>query len=163
MPITALPALDRTSVNFKADVDAFFGSQLPTFSTEAEAARADIVIKQGQAAASATAASSSEGAALASKNAAATSKTNADAARDAAILARTGAEVALDSFDDRYLGPKAVAPTLDNDGAALLVGALYWDTAIPGMRAYTGTVWTTLPAATAGAIANTPTSGIAAT
>jgi hypothetical protein len=102
------------------------------------------------------------GEALTSANAAALSKTNADTARDSAIAARNAAETALDSFDDRYLGAKATAPTLDNDGNALIVGALYWDTTIPGMRAYTGTAWTTLPAATAGAVANTPAGNIVA-
>ncbi|MCZ2397822.1 MAG: hypothetical protein LC100_14930, partial [Chitinophagales bacterium] len=37
MTITALPSLNRTSPTFKADVDTFFGSQLPTFSTEVNA------------------------------------------------------------------------------------------------------------------------------
>lgn len=60
----------------------------------------------------------------------------------------TAAAASYDSFDDRYLGAKAVAPTTDNDGGALLTGALYWDTALPGMRSWNGSVWVTLPAAT---------------
>lgn len=163
MPITALPALDRTSVNFKANVDTFFGSQLPTFSTEAEAARVEINNNTASASASAATATTKAGEALTSANNAATSKTGADTARDAAVVARTAAEAALDSFDDRYLGAKAVAPTLDNDGAALLTGALYWDTALPGMRSWNGAAWVTLPAATAAAISNTPAGGISAT
>ena len=81
-------------------------------------------------------------------NNAALSKTGADSARDAAVIAQNSAEAALDSFDDRYLGAKAVEPTTDNDGGALLTGALYWDTALPGMRSWNGTEWVTLPAAT---------------
>lgn len=163
MPITALPALDRTSANFKANVDTFFGSQLPTFSTEAEAARVEINNNTTSASTSASTATTKASEALTSANNAATSKTGADTARDAAVVARTAAESALDSFDDRYLGPKATAPTLDNDGAALLTGALYWDTALPGMRSWNGTAWVTLPAATAAAISNTPAGSIAAT
>ena len=72
----------------------------------------------------------------------------ATGARDAAVIAKNAAEAALDSFDDRYLGAKAVAPTADNDGAALLTGALYWDTSLSGMRSWNGSVWVTLPAAT---------------
>lgn len=79
---------------------------------------------------------------------AAVSKTGADSARDAAVIAKNAAEAALDSFDDRYLGAKAVAPTTDNDGGALLTGALYWDTVLPGMRSWNGGAWVTLPAAT---------------
>jgi len=47
----------------------------------------------------------------------------------------------LDSFDDRYLGPKSSAPTLDNDGNALVVGALYFDTTSGKMRVYTVSGW----------------------
>ena len=81
-------------------------------------------------------------------NNAAISKTGADSARDDAVIAKNSAEAALDSFDDRYLGAKASAPATDNDGGALLTGALYWDTALPGMRSWNGSVWVTLPAAT---------------
>lgn len=53
MAITPLPALDRTSATFKTDLDDFFLTDLPTFSTEAEAARVAIVASQAAAAASA--------------------------------------------------------------------------------------------------------------
>lgn len=36
-------------------------------------------------------------------------------------------DAAFDSFDDRYLGAKATAPTVDNDGNALIVGAKYFN------------------------------------
>lgn len=73
---------------------------------------------------------------------AATSKTGADSARDAAVIAKNAAEVALDSFDDRYLGQKSSNPTADNDGGALLVGALYFRTTAPiGMKVWTGAAW----------------------
>ena len=164
MPITPLPALDRTSVNFKANVDAFFGSQLPTFSTEAEAARVEINTKQGQAAASAAAAAASEAAVRASKDAAGLSEGAANTARNAAQAAQAAAEIALDSLDDRYLGAKAAAPTSDNDGAALITGAMYWDTVLNGgcLRVWQG-AWVTIPANVASAISNTPSGGIAAT
>ena len=96
-------------------------------------------------------------------NNAAISKTGADSARDDAVIAKNAAEAALDSFAARYLGAKAVAPTTDNDGGALLPGALYWDTVIGAMRAWSGSVWVTLPATTAAAISNTPAGSIAAT
>ena len=51
---------------------------------------------------------------------------NAEAAAIAAVSA-------YDSFDDRYLGEKSSPPTLDNDGNALLNGAMYWNnTTVPG-------------------------------
>lgn len=163
MAMTPLPALDRTSASFKADVDAFFGTRLPTFTTEANALQTDVTDKQVTASNAATAATTKASEALTSANNAATSKTGADSARDAAVVAKNAAEAALDSFDDRYLGAKASAPATDNDGAALLTGALYWDTALPGMRSWNGADWVTLPAATAAAISNTPAGSIAAT
>jgi hypothetical protein len=42
MTITALPTLDRTSLTFRADTDAFFGTKLPAFSVQAEAARVEV-------------------------------------------------------------------------------------------------------------------------
>lgn len=50
-------------------------------------------------------------------------------------------EAALDSFDERYLGAKAVAPTVDNDGNVLLVGAVYWDTVSSQMFTWSGVEW----------------------
>ena len=70
-----------------------------------------------------------------------TAETGAQAAETAALAAQVAAEAALDSFDDRYLGAKASDPTLDNDGDALLTGALYWNTTVPELRIYSGTVW----------------------
>ncbi len=59
-----------------------------------------------------------------------------------AQVARIAAETALDSFDDRYLGQKSSNPTADNDGGALLVGALYFRTTAPiGMKVWTGSAW----------------------
>jgi len=46
-----------------------------------------------------------------------------------------------DSFDDRYLGAKSAAPTVDNDGNTLLVGALYFNTVYNTMFVWTGAAW----------------------
>lgn len=48
-----------------------------------------------------------------------------------------------DQFDDRYLGSKAVAPTVNNDGNALLVGALYFDSAALRLKVWNGSAWIT--------------------
>ena len=58
-----------------------------------------------------------------------------------AIAAATAAEAAYDSFDDRYLGSKSTAPTLDNDGNALLTGAIYWNSVSNIMYTYSGSAW----------------------
>jgi hypothetical protein len=59
----------------------------------------------------------------------------------AAASSATAAEAAYDSFDDRYLGAKSAAPTLDNDGNALITGALYWNTPAATMFAWDGSGW----------------------
>ena len=55
-------------------------------------------------------------------------------------------ETALDNFDDIYLGPKSSAPTLDNDGDALLTGALYFNTSNTTMFVWDGNSWEPTPA-----------------
>jgi len=58
----------------------------------------------------------------------------ADAASAAASA--TAAAASYDSFDDRYLGAKASAPSTDNDGNALVAGALYWNTTTGAMQVW---------------------------
>ena len=88
------------------------------------------------AATSATSAASSATTATTKATAADTAKTAAETAKTAAETAKTAAEAALDSFDDRYLGTKSSNPTLDNDGNALVDGALYFNTTSNIMRVY---------------------------
>jgi hypothetical protein len=59
----------------------------------------------------------------------------------AAAASATAAAASYDSFDDRYLGAKSTAPTLDNDGNALVTGALYWNTPAATMFAWSGSAW----------------------
>lgn len=77
---------------------------------------------------------------------------NADTARAAAVVAKDAAELAYDQFDDRFLGPKGSDPTLDNDGNALLEGALYWSTSSKQMRVWDGTAWAVSFASLAGTV-----------
>lgn len=146
-PLPTPPTPADSPVDFNTKAFALLGG-LPAFVSEANAQAAGLDASVAAAGAQAAIATNKAGEALTSANNAALSKTGADSARDAAVIAKNSAEAALDSFDDRYLGAKAVAPTADNDGNALLTGALYWDTALPGMRAWSGSVWVTLPAAT---------------
>ena len=65
----------------------------------------------------------------------------------AAAASATAAANALDSFDDRYLGAKASAPSVDNDGNALLTGALYWNTSSNVMFVWSGSAWGSISSA----------------
>jgi hypothetical protein len=58
-----------------------------------------------------------------------------------AAASAANAESAWDSFDDRYLGAKATEPTVDNDGNALVVGAMYFDSTNNATMLYNGTEW----------------------
>lgn len=69
------------------------------------------------------------------------SATSASSAQTAAESARDATLAAYDSFDDRYLGSKTSAPTLDNDGNALVAGALYFNSVSGVMNVYTGSIW----------------------
>ncbi len=90
---------------------------------------------------SATAAATSAAAAATSASNAATSASNASTSATNASASATAAAASYDSFDDRYLGPKASDPALDNDGNALLTGALYFNTTANEMRVYSGSAW----------------------
>jgi hypothetical protein len=59
----------------------------------------------------------------------------------AAAPAATSAAATYDEFDDRYLGSKSSDPTLDNDGNALLTGALYFNSVVGALKVYNGTTW----------------------
>ena len=90
---------------------------------------------------SASAASSSASTASTQASNASTSATNAATAQTAAESARDATLAAYDSFDDRYLGAKTSDPSVDNDGNALVAGALYFDSANAVMKLYTGSAW----------------------
>jgi hypothetical protein len=65
----------------------------------------------------------------------------------AAEAAAAAAAASYDSFDDRYLGAKSTAPSVDNDGNALVTGALYWNTPGAVMYAWTGSAWGSISSA----------------
>lgn len=100
-----------------------------------------------------TAAPDSAASAAASAAAASGSATSAAAAQTAAEVARDTALATLDNFDDRYLGPKASDPTLDNDGNALAAGAIYYNTSTTAFYVWTGTAWDDMVGGTVTAVA----------
>jgi hypothetical protein len=113
-------------------------TQASNASTSATAAAASASAASGSASTASTQATN----AASSASAASTSASNAASAQTAAESARDATLAAYDSFDDRYLGAKASAPSLDNDGNALAAGSLYFDTVAQSMQLYTGTIWT---------------------
>jgi hypothetical protein len=59
----------------------------------------------------------------------------------AAAASAAAAATTYDNFDDRYLGAKSSAPSVDNDGDALIEGALYWNSVSDTMFAWNGSAW----------------------
>ena len=108
---------------------------------------------------SATAADTSATNAASSASAAATSATNASNSATAAASSATAASnsataaaASYDSFDDRYLGAKASAPSTDNDGDALVTGALYYNTTGNQLYVWNGSAWDQAAFSVSGAV-----------
>ena len=93
------------------------------------------------AATSASNAATSESNAATSASNASTSEGNASTSASASANSAAAAATTYDAFDDRYLGSKSSNPAVDNDGNALLTGALYYNSTVPEMRVYTGSAW----------------------
>ena len=141
--ITNLPAAPEptdTTAEFNAKAFAWVGAidnwtdQVNALAVAVDADASTATTKAGQASVSAVAS-------LASQNAASVSAVNASNSAGAALSSANSAIATYDQFDDRYLGSKASAPTLDNDGSALLTGALYFNSVTQVMNVYTGVAW----------------------
>ena len=90
---------------------------------------------------SATAAATSATNAATSETNAATSATNAGNSASSAATSATNAANSYDNFDDRYLGSKGSDPSVNNDGDAIITGALYWNSTGDQLKVYTGSAW----------------------
>jgi hypothetical protein len=90
---------------------------------------------------SATNAADSETNAATSETNAANSATQASTSATNAATSASDAATTYDNFDDRYLGEKTSDPSVDNDGDALITGALYFNSTAGEMRVWDGSAW----------------------
>jgi len=97
-------------------------------------------------------AATSASSASSSASSASTSASNASTSASNAASSAASAATLYDNFDDRYLGAKTSDPTVDNDGNALVTGALYFSTGDNIMKVYTGTTWLAAFASLSGAL-----------
>ena len=116
-------------------------SAAATSATAALSAQEDAETAETNASASATSAANSATSASTSATTATTQAGLASTSATNAATSETNAAASYDAFDDRYLGAKASAPTVDNDGDALLTGALYWNTTNDQLYVWTGSAW----------------------
>jgi hypothetical protein len=127
-------ATSATSAAASATTATNQATAAATSASSAAASASSATTSASSALTSANSASTSASSALTSANSASTSAT-------AAATSATSAATTYDNFDDRYLGSKASAPTVDNDGNTLLVGAIYWNSTLNNMYVWSGTVW----------------------
>jgi len=134
-------ASSATAAASSATSAATQASNAATSATNAATSETNAASSATAAASSASAASTSETNAASSASTASTQATNAATSATAAQTAQAAAETAYDNFDDRYLGPKASDPTTDNDGDALIDGALYFNTTGNVLKYWDGSAW----------------------
>ena len=148
-------ATSATNAANSATSSAASAASSSTSATNAAGSATAAATSATNAATSATNSANSASAAAASQTAAATSATNAAtsetnaagsataaaASQVAAAASAASAANSYDLFDDRYLGSKTSDPTLDNDGNALVQGALYFNSTANEMRVYDGANW----------------------
>jgi hypothetical protein len=141
-------ATSATSAAASATAAATSATSAETSATSAAASATAATTSATSAETSATSSATSASAAATSATSAATSATSAETSATSAATSATAAATSATSaattytqFDARYLGNKSADPTLDNEGNALLTGALYFNDVVDAMKVYDGASW----------------------
>jgi hypothetical protein len=129
------------SANADAITAAASVATIAGYSTTASNSASAAATSATSAAASALAATTSATSASNSASASASSASAASTSADSAATSASSAAASYDAFDDRYLGSKTSDPTLDNDGNALVTGALYFNSVVGALKVYGGASW----------------------
>ena len=134
----ASAATSASSASTSASSAATSASSAATSASSALTSQTAAATSASSASTSASSAATSASSASTQATAASTSATSAAASATAAASSATAAAASFDSFDDRYLGPKATAPTVDNDGNPLTSGVIYYNTTDFNMYVWNG-------------------------
>ena len=141
-------ATSAASAATSATSSATSATAAATSASSAATSASSALTSQTAAATSASSAATSAASAVTSANSSAvealsalTSASSATLSASSAATSATSAATTYDNFDDRYLGSKSSAPTVDNDGNTLLVGAIYWNSTLNNMYVWSGTAW----------------------
>ena len=97
---------------------------------------------------SANSASTSAASSLTSANSAATSAASAATSASSAATSASSSLTTYNTYKTYYLGTFASAPTLDNQGGALITGATYFSSTTNTMYVYNGSTWSAISSAT---------------
>ncbi len=141
-------ATSETNAATSATTASTAATNAGTSETNAAASATSATSSASSATASASSATSSAASATTSAATATTQASNASTSAaaaatsaTAAATSATNAEASFDSMDDRYLGAHASDPTTDNDGNALLTGALFFNSSTNEMKVWNGSAW----------------------
>ena len=145
-------ASSATAASTSASSASTSASTATTKAGEAATSASTATTKASEAATSASNASTSASTAATKASEASTSATNASNSASAALASKDAALAALDSFEDIYLGQKSSNPSTDNDGNALVTGALFFDTTSNVMKVYEGSNWVAAYASASGSL-----------
>jgi hypothetical protein len=132
---------DTSNNNIYICLTAHTSSGSLPISSNADVAKWSLIVDAASATTSASAAAASASAAATSESNAATSASNASSSASSAASSLSSTQTIFDNFDDRFLGTKTSDPTLDNDGDALLTGAIYYNSSTNELKVYNGTTW----------------------
>jgi hypothetical protein len=135
-------ANSATNAALSATAAATSASSAATSATSSASSAATALTQASNAATSATSAAASATAAANSATSAATSATSAATSASSAATTYT-------AYDQRYLGSKTSAPTVDNLGNTLITGATYWNSTTNTMYAWSGSAWQAVSSASA--------------
>jgi len=131
----------QTAAATSATSSATSASAAATSAASASTSASSALTSQTAAATSAASAATSANSAAVEALSALTSASSATLSASSAATSASSAATTYDNFDDRYLGSKSSAPTVDNDGNTLLVGAIYWNSTLNNMYVWSGSVW----------------------
>ena len=134
-------AASATAAATSATSAAASATAAATSATSAATSATAAATSATSAAASATTAANSVATIAGYATASANSATAAATSAASAATSATSAATSYDEFDDRYLGSKTSDPTVDNDGGALITGALYFNSVVGAMKVYDGAAW----------------------
>lgn len=148
-PVTVPPYPALGSASFNSEAYAY-GSAMPAVAANINATGEAAYTNAVAAKEKALAAAASESAATTQADLAMGYRNAANAAASTATTKAADAEASAVQASKLNLGAKASAPTVDNQGAALLTGAMYFDTTLGKWRAWNGAAWVDPVSVTAG-------------